>query len=271
MDYEKLLLEHLDLVDRVVRHVARKHHLSASDADEFAGVVRFRLVDRDYAILRKFQGRSNLGTYLTTVIERLFLDYCISQWGKWRPSAIARRIGPHAVLLERLLSRDGMTFDEAVSTLQTNHRCPATREELHGIFVQLPTRIVRRLAGDEELAAVAQRAAATDGLLDRNEEEQIAERIDGALLQAIAALTTRDRLILKLRFEQDMRMADIARLVDTPVNSLYRDLGTLVAGLHERLRQQGIDRTDVDRVVGNPAVTLGRALQTAGEPDGGSV
>jgi len=45
------------------------------------------------ALLAKFEGRSSLRTFLTVVIQRLFLDHRISAWGKWRPSAEARRGG----------------------------------------------------------------------------------------------------------------------------------------------------------------------------------
>ena len=37
----------------------------------------------------------------------------IAEWGKWRPSAVAKRLGPTAVLLDRLLTRDGRPFDDA--------------------------------------------------------------------------------------------------------------------------------------------------------------
>jgi len=271
VDYEQLFLEQLRLIDRVVRHISRRHHLSVTDAEEFASVVRLKLVDRDYAILRKFQGRSNLATYLTTVIERLYLDFCISRWGKWRPSAVARRLGPDAVMLEQLIARDGLTFDEAVATLQTNHQCLATREELHQICVQLPERTVRRFGGEDELAVVADRATAADGPLDHDEEEEIAGKINAALAPAVAGLTPREQLILKLRFENDMKIADIARLVDVPAKPLYREIQNIIDELLEKLRNQGIERSDIDRIVGHPAITLGRVFQTAGEPNDRSV
>ena len=44
------------------------------------------------------------------VIQRLFLDARIAKWGKWRPSVSARRLGGVAVLLERLLTRDGLSL-----------------------------------------------------------------------------------------------------------------------------------------------------------------
>lgn len=262
MDYEQIFLEHLNLIDRVIRHIARRHHLSPADADEFASVVHLKLVDRDYAILRKFEGRSNLATYLTTVIERLYLDFCIAQWGKWRPSAAARRLGAHAVTLERLMVRDGFSFDEAVTMLQTNHNCTLSREELRAMSRQFPDRVARAVAGDEELAAIAQQAAVTDTTIDRTEDEEIVQRVDAILARAIASLPPRDQLILKLRFENDMKIVDIARLVDVPAKPLYRVLSNIVDDLRETLRRAGIDGSDVARIVGNPAVTLGRLFDS---------
>ena len=40
-------------------------------------------------VLRKFEVRSSLRTYLTVVVNRMYIDGRVKQWGKWRPSAIA--------------------------------------------------------------------------------------------------------------------------------------------------------------------------------------
>lgn len=279
MDYQKLLLEHLDLVDRSSRVIARRHHLASADCDEFLSIVRFKLIDRDFAILRKFQGRSNLTTYLMTVIERIYLDFCITRWGKWRPSAAARRLGPVAMLLEQFLGRDGMTFDEAVGTLQTNHGVIETREALHAMFLELPPRFVRRWSSEEELAVVAARRGASDRDLHRADDQEIADRIEAALTVALAGLSPREQLILKLRFQDDRPVAEIARLLQCESKPLYRKLQDLIGLLRDKLRQEGIDQTDIDRVVGHPAISLGRVLApptaglpgNLGEEDDGSV
>jgi RNA polymerase sigma factor (sigma-70 family) len=275
VDYQKLLLEHLDLVDRVVRYIARRHHLSSADAEDLSSLVRFKLIDHDFAILRKFQGRSNLGTYLTTVIEHIYLDFCIGRWGKWRPSAAARRLGPLAMLLDQLVGREGLTFDEAAATLETNHGCTATREELRALYMQLPTRAVRRFATEEELTAVAARVGARDRALEREDELEIVERVERALARTLAGLGTREQLLLKLRFQDGLTVVQIARLLHTVPKPLYRQLQETIALLHNKLCQEGIDAADIERIVGHPALTLGRLLEErrvgSGEPDDGSV
>jgi RNA polymerase sigma factor (sigma-70 family) len=267
VDYQKLLLEHLPLIDRVVRHVGRRHHLSPADAEEFAALVRYKLIDRDFAILRKFQGRSTLATYLTTVVERLYLDRCVSRWGRWRPSAAARRLGPLAILLEQLTNREGLTFDEAVSTLQTNQHSSATRDELHTIFVQLPRR-VPRVAGEAELATAAVRKGAADSALEYGLDREVVDRVEQALAHALAALSPREQLILKLRFQDGLSVPAIGRLVSATPKALYHQIERLTDGLQEALRRQGIDDRDVERVVGHPSLTLGEVLRSVQDERG---
>lgn len=274
VNYQKLLLEHLDLVDRVVRYVARRHHLSKEDAEDLSSLVRLRLIAKDFAVFRKFQGRSNLGTYLTTVVEHIYLDFCVTNWGKWRPSAAARRLGPLAILLDQLVGRDGLTFNEAVGTLQVNHGVTASREELHAIFLQLPIRTVRRFAAEEELAAVAGHMGVRDRGLERGDDLEVVERIEAALSRLLAELPSRDHLLLKLYFQDGLSMAAISRLLHTPAKPLYRRMNHAITTLRARLGQQGIDGKDIERIVGHPALTLGRLLSETprpGEPDHGSV
>ena len=114
VDYQRQLLDHLALIQHIVRQTGRRRHFSSAEQEDFAGFVNLRLVDDNYAILRKFQHRSSMATYLTAVIALLASDFRNEQWGKWRPSAAATRLGPAAELLERLVYHDLHTLDEAI-------------------------------------------------------------------------------------------------------------------------------------------------------------
>jgi len=74
--------------------------LSPEDADDFGSVVKLTLLEGHRASLRRFDRRSSLYTYLTVVIQRMFLDYRIRMWSQWRPPE-ARRAGAGAILLKR--------------------------------------------------------------------------------------------------------------------------------------------------------------------------
>ena len=85
---KELFESSLGLVEQVIAFICRRHRLYDARAEDFASYARLALIDSDYAILRKFQGRSSLGTYLTTVIHRLYLDYLNREHGN---GALPRR------------------------------------------------------------------------------------------------------------------------------------------------------------------------------------
>ena len=155
VEMERCFLAALPDIERVIRFIARRNRLNRHEEEEFAGEARLALVDNDYRILSRFQGQSSLRTYLTTVIQRLFLDHRQKMWGKWRPSAEAQRRGPVACRLELLVYRDGMSCEEAVETLRLNHGATETRDELLEIARTLPVRASRRPIADDEVLAVA--------------------------------------------------------------------------------------------------------------------
>ena len=147
-------LSQLDVIDNVVRYVCRRYRLPTADAEDFAGTVRLKLIESDYAVLRKFQHRSSLRTFLVAVVHRMYADYRNHTWGKWRPSAEAKRMGALAVQLERLVTRDGLTFDQAAETLRTNHHVDSSRADLEEIWRRLPNRVPRVFVSEEVLETV---------------------------------------------------------------------------------------------------------------------
>ena len=253
MDYKLFLVQHLSLVDKVVRFVARRHHLTATDTEDFASLVRLKLVERDFAILRKFQQRSTFATYLTVVVERLCLDFCIAKWGKWRPSATARRLGSIAILLEQLIVREGITFDEAVGTLQTNHGVSATREELHGLLLQLPVRAGRH--GTNRPPSAVPDQSIESGLADREDEDLVA-RVNLALRHALLALNREDQEILRLRFGQGLSISQCSRTLARPSRQLYRRVSHIIRVLRAELERRGVDEPDIARIVGHPTFAV---------------
>jgi RNA polymerase sigma factor for flagellar operon FliA len=258
LDYQQLLIQHLEVIDRLVRFVARRHHLSLADTEEFASLVRLRLVEGDFAILRKFEHRSSLNTYLAVVIERICLDFCVAKWGKWRPSAAAKRLGPVAILLEHLILHDGITFDEAVGTLQTNHGVSETRAELHEMLLQLPVRAGKRCVGP--LDADSPMSAAVDGAFDHRDEEHVVEQVQTALMEAFASLSPQDRRIVQLRFDEGRAVVDIARALGSPVKPLYRRLARIIDLLRAELLNRGVDEAAIGMIIGHPRLALDGVL-----------
>ena len=260
MDYQRLLLDHLDIVDQIVRTIGRRRHLSSTERDDFASFVHLRLVEDDYAILRKFQNRSTLWTYLATVIEHLALDFYAQKWGRWRPSAVANRLGPVAVLLERLVTRDSHTIEEAMEIVRTNHGVASGDAELRTMWDQLPVRVRTTEVGEEAAAAIGGGENSESIVEDADRLRGIA-RLQRALAAAFDQLAVQDRVLIALRFDQDLSVVEIAKLTGSSVPTLHRRLDKSVKQLRLALINAGFDSQEIANLIGHHSVTLSPLLR----------
>jgi RNA polymerase sigma factor (sigma-70 family) len=260
VDYQRLLLDHLDLIDQIVRTTGRRRHLSLTEREDFASFVRLRLVEDDYAILRKFQNRSTLWTYLAAVIERMSLDFCAEKWGRWRPSAMAERLGPVAVTLERLVTRDSHTVEEAMEILRTNHDVGKTYAELRRIWDQLPVRVRTTEVGEEAAADVSSNDTSEIQIEDSDRQKRI-ERLQRALSTAFSQIAAQDRVLIALRFDQDLSMVEIAKMTGSSVPTLHRRLDKSVKQLRQALTAEGFDPRDVAGLIGHHSIALSPLLR----------
>src|SRR5688572_20569032 len=117
--FEASFVENLALIDRVAASVARRQGLTGDDAADLSSWIKLKLVESDYAVFGKFRGESSISTYLTAVIATLAHDYRVQRWGRWRPSAAARRKGSVAMRLEALVHRQGHDLRQAAEALRT--------------------------------------------------------------------------------------------------------------------------------------------------------
>jgi len=238
-----LFLAELDLIERVISWVCFRHRLRGADAQDFRSNVKLRLIEKDYEILAQFEGRCSLKTYLTVVINRLYLDYQAQRFGRWRASAAARRLGPLAVRLESLLYRDGLTLEEARGVLQSQWPVVVSGALLDELNRKLRPRIPRpRRERDPSERSGAEPAQAANGPsgLERAERQKLADRIFEALARALSRLPGHDRTLLRLNIEDGYPIADIARALGEDQRALYRRKTLIVERLRSELGAEGI-------------------------------
>jgi RNA polymerase sigma factor (sigma-70 family) len=242
MSREQLFLSQLALIERIVAWVCARRGLRGADAEDFASTVKLRLIENDYEVLGRFEGRSSLQTYLTAVIQRLYLDFQVQRFGKWRPSAQARRLGPVALRLESLLYRDGLTFEEARGVLQSDPAVRESGEALHELSVRLPRRLSRKHASATELEIPE--PPGHPSAAEQSEREALAGRIFRALRRALGRLPARDRIVLRLHIEGDVSVSDVARALGEDQKALYRRRDALLKRLRRDLEAEGIQGGD---------------------------
>jgi RNA polymerase sigma factor for flagellar operon FliA len=244
-----MFLAHLPHIDKVVAHLCRKHHFRKEECEDFRGHVRLKLIEDDYAVFRKFQGRSSLETYLTIVIQHLMQDYLNRLWGKWRPSAEAQRLGPTAILLELLRVRERLSFDEAVQVMQINHKVEKSWQELADLEAKLPIRTTRPEEGEDELPDLPAPGEQADGRIAREERQARMRKALEVLTEARQALPSEDRFILRMMMDDRFTVAKVARtlhLDPKQEKQLYRRIQKIYKELRETLKRHGIKREDID-------------------------
>jgi len=238
---ERLFLEQLGTIERVIRFASSRAGLRDADAEDFSSYAKVRLIENDYAILRKFEERCGFTKFISIVVHRISLDYRIHLWGKWHTSAEAKRLGPVAVELETILLRDGRTLPEALPLCQRLDPT-LTLQTIEDLAAKLPkrtprTRPVEIDAVDRELSIPADSVQQPMFAAKRT----TLSRSTGALVRsALDELPEDDRLLLRLRFGGDLNVAQIARVMKMEQKPLYRRIKRCLRELRRRLEASGI-------------------------------
>jgi RNA polymerase sigma factor (sigma-70 family) len=254
MNAEERFLANLPAIERIAAFVCRRVHMSDVDVEDFIGYVKLELIERNYEIIRKFEGRSSFTTFLTTVIHRLLSQYRTKQWGKWRPSAEAKRMGDIAIAIERLTTRDGFSTREAIEMMTTGNEPAASRAQLQAILLRLPPRAPRpMLVSDENAPDIAAADDPADAAMAHERESQ-ARRTAAIVDELIQSFEAEDRLILKLKFWSAQRVADIAETLHLDPKKTYKRIDKLLARMRTSLEQAGIRRDDIEDLLAHERV-----------------
>lgn len=261
MSSRSLFEEHLDAIERAIARVCREARLDRADAEDFASSARLTLLADECAILRKFEGRSSMPSYLTIVVRRLYVDERRAA-GRWYASAEAQRRGPAAVRLEHLLMRERRSFAEAVEIV-TREFPSVSRRELDEIATALPERAPRAVAvpvleGDDERFAGSGTAA---DLVDALDVARRSERANEAIRVAMRTLTAEDRTILRLRYSGNASIAAIARALGLEQRPLYRRIEALLGKLRGALEAAGVDAESANGLIGTADPRLDFGLE----------
>lgn len=244
LDASDLYLSHRPLIDRTIESICRRNHASYADAEEFRSATHLHLIERDYAVLRAYEGRAEIAAFLHAVIRRLFQDWRNANWGRWRPSESVRREGPVAVQLETLLVRDKRPLHEAIEVLRTNHGVAQSAAELEALASTFPPRVMRSFVLPDELDTTPDQSASeyssASARVDAAETASAAERVSAALGAVLAQLPPQDQLILRMRFENSAPISTISRVLGLEQQPLYRRMDRLLNTVRARLEEAGV-------------------------------
>lgn len=244
MTPEQLFLDNLAYLEKVVVQTCRRCHLRKEDAEDFLGEVRLKIMADDYAVLRQFQGKCSLKSYLTSVIKNHMYDFQDRLWGKWRHSEMAKRLGEVAKLLEKLL-RDSYTFDEAVQILRTNHKVEMSWQELNETAAKLPPRTPRHWETEEVLELLPSTDDRPDASTMEREKKARWARVFGALHKSLKTLPPEDQIIIRMLLWNRFTVKQISQVLNLEQMPLYKRIQKIKQHLRREMERQGIRKEDI--------------------------
>ena len=248
-ELERLFVETLPTIRRILAGLSRRQGMLMHDAEDFSSWAISRLMENDYAMLRKFRGDSSLSTYLAAVLACLAREYRVTHWGRWRPSAAARRAGTVGIRLETLMQRDGVPLAQAAQILRTTGVTNLTDRELAELAARFPRRTRPKPIELHATSIGATAMERSDATIDLEESAAEIQCVRSALRNAMGALATDDLQLLRMHFADAMSIADIARGLAVPQKPLYRRMDRALATLRARLETNGVSREHVRSVL----------------------
>jgi len=235
MDPTRILKENLHLIQQTIDAICRRKNLHGEDASDFASEVKIRLCEDGYRRIRLFEGKSSFQTYIHTVVTRIYIDYIRTRVPRWRPSESATRLGPAGIKFEELLLRDNHDFDDAYRIVTINYQLPFEIEDAGRLAAQLRKGAgagYREVASAEEvLLSIPSSSMPQDELVISRETNEKRKEVLAIMEKMQGRLTSEERLLLKMRFDDDIAVSVIARLlgrerswVDRVIRKLLLDL-----------------------------------------------
>lgn len=245
--------EFLHQYSPLIKHVIRRHETDHELAAECFAQVCAALSDDGFRRLRGFrpEGPALFRTWLMAVVSNLCIDWRRTRQGRFRAPQSVSRLPELDQQVFRLIYVDGLSRAQCVEMLAP--RFPglngATVAEINARVFALLTPQQRWQLGARKCAAppvacgprqddggdaceVADPEAGPDELAGRLQEQQL-------LREALAQLPAQQRLLLRLRYEQELTLAEVARLTRQPDpfranRRIHEALEALAALMHAR-------------------------------------
>ena len=243
----QVLEDHFDLIQSTIRSVAWMGRLQPDERGDFESYTWVKLLDDDARRLGSYLGKCPLPAFLRVVLKRILLDYRTSRWGKWRPSADAKRAGAKAVEAERRVVRDGYPIHAVAGPGSCDERRLLRR--WHGSSLTHARSRVREESLDATIDRLAASGPSPEEILLARARDARSLGVGEALQAAMGALSAEERQLLALRYEKGHAVSHIAASMGRDQKRLYRFYERLCDRLRRDIERRGIALSDVRETI----------------------
>jgi RNA polymerase sigma factor (sigma-70 family) len=208
----------LETYSSVLRNIIRQFEADNSASDDCFEFVCAKLSDENFRRLKAFNpdGSAKFRTWLTAVTANLCRDWRRSAYGRKRLPASVRQLPEFDQLVFKCFYQHGMTHHECLHVLKsrftklTLEQISDTNARLHAALSSMQ-RWQLSIARNEPRSideSTTEIEADDDGpeLLVQSDEEK--RRLE----KAMGRLEPQQRLLLQLRYQQDLTLREVAQL-----------------------------------------------------------
>jgi RNA polymerase sigma factor (sigma-70 family) len=189
-----------------------------------------QLSDNGFRRLRSFRpdGPAQFRTWLTSVVTHLCIDWRRKLHGRYRPPVTIARLPDLDQIIYRFIYMRGMTRQHCLRVLEP--RFPGLTDQQ---IAEINARLFSLLTSGQrwQIGARTRGSVSLDEVVSQDREDAAiqpedpgpgpealaqAEQERSQLEAAMARLQPRQRLLLRLRFQQDLTLEEVARLTRIP-------------------------------------------------------
>lgn len=209
----------LETYSGVIHSVIRQFEDGGDLDDECFEFVCAKLSDNDFRRLTAFKpnGPAKFRTWLTAVAANLCIDWRRSMYGRFSAPNVIRGLPEIDQIVFDCIYHQGMTRQEYLHVLKTRFPKITDRQ-----IIEIKANIHTVLTSKQRwrLSTTKHRSASIDGpeesiVADEKGPEALVQSEQGReqLQKAMSRLEPRQRLFLQLRYQQDLTLLEVARLM----------------------------------------------------------
>lgn len=232
-----------------------------NEALELSNLVLNKLEANEYKILKQFQGKSKLTTYLTAIISRQAVDMLRQKHGRNRQKERAGALGPLGDKVYKIVFQQGLSLVEVQKDFLRRRLPVPTDEAIQEVIdnIQGPVKIP---ADTPDIKTGFLKPADNPGgnvveipdhasnpeqtMLDQTRNQSV----NLSLAELLDKLSGEDRMILRMRFgfgehEKQAKIPEIAAALHISPKTVYKRITTILGTCRKHLELKGVTIHDL--------------------------
>jgi RNA polymerase sigma factor (sigma-70 family) len=270
--FQKVINDNFTFIERQCSRAVRLRQVSfklahniqlENEALELCNRVLDHLAKNNYQVLRKFQHKSRLSTYLTAIIANQAVDMIRKKRGRSREKERAEKYGRLGEQIIQKIVVEGMSAHEAYKNLKAAGILEKTEPEFESIVADIRGKRIPPgdwidLSDNPVVKPAFQNFETGEIVLTdsaNNPEKQVLgdiqrQQLEKILREILNSLSGEDKLILRMKYpfshsQDPEKIESISRLMGISQKAVYKRINRILRKCRSELKKRGISFHDL--------------------------